>query len=300
VWCSFIIRNIKIYSTADTVSINKKRKKDTWFRKLGRKINFFGRPLAAPASMRRWIDLPEATQREYSKTNAISGVDVNYDFLLGDVADSGIDNVVEQFTGALATYIQLVRVETVTLTGTSGTCNITCDGITALATFNSDLPTTAGLWVVANNAAFAANDITLSLDGETIIFTQDVAGHDFVGATSVANVSGDLDGTVNTHGDYQADLTETTHSTVWNTRGGSEATELIDIISDEIKEQYSRPKQLIQMPVQDLDESLAFNPLDCFQDDINQYSGSNRKFVINRGEFIVKQRYWNIDLIEII
>ena len=42
--------------------------------------------------------------KEYIVTNALNGKELALDFLVGDVTDSNIDNVIEQFTGSLATW----------------------------------------------------------------------------------------------------------------------------------------------------------------------------------------------------
>lgn len=93
-------------------------------------------------------------------------------------------------------YTQLTQVETVTLTGTSGTANITlAGGLTKLATFDTDLTTTAENFVTVHSAAYALVNITLTSDGADLIFTSAVAGTYFVQPV-VVNVTGDLDGTV--------------------------------------------------------------------------------------------------------
>ena len=49
---------------------------------------------------------------------------------------------------------------------------------------------------------------------------------------------------------------------------------------------YSRPKQLIQMPVYETSKALNFNILGNFQDPVNAYSGAMRLFAFNR-EFLM-------------
>ena len=75
--------------------------------------------------------------------------------------------------------------------------------------------------------------------------------------------------------------------------------ELLQIICDEMADQYSRPKQLIQMPIMDMSGQMAINLLGNIQDTINTLDGKARVFVINRGEFDVRNRIWNLDLFEI-
>lgn len=67
--------------------------------------------------------------------------------------------------------------------------------------------------------------------------------------------------------------------------------------------QNARPKQLIQMALRDQNpdraEILTYI-FGCYEDDLNKYSGNNRKFVVGRGSFEVKERFLMIDLKEVI
>ena len=88
------------------------------------------------------------------------------------------------------------QIDTVTLTGTSGTANITgAGGLTKLVTFNSDLTTTAADFVTAHAAAYLAVGIEITSADEILTFTAHVAGTAFTSPV-IANVSGDLNGTV--------------------------------------------------------------------------------------------------------
>lgn len=85
--------------------------------------------------------------------------------------------------------------QVVTLTGTSGTANVTIGGVDYLATFNSDLDTTASDFVTAHAAAIlAATGLVVTADTDTLVLAGDAA--DFPTDIAVANVSGDLAGTV--------------------------------------------------------------------------------------------------------
>jgi len=98
-------------------------------------------------------------------------------------------------SGFNATLGAQAQVETVTLTGTSGTANVTeAGGLTKLATFASDLTTTAANFVTAHAAAYAAVGITLTSSTVTLIFTAAVAGVSF-DAPVVVNVTTNLAGT---------------------------------------------------------------------------------------------------------
>jgi hypothetical protein len=94
------------------------------------------------------------------------------------------------FQGAIA------QVERITLTGSSGTANVAlAGGLTKVATFGSDLPTTAAAFVTSWAAAYAATGITVTSSGPDIIFTAEVPGTDFT-APTITNATADLAGTV--------------------------------------------------------------------------------------------------------
>ena len=93
-------------------------------------------------------------------------------------------------------YVQLTQVETVTLTGTSGTLNITnAGGLTKEAEFDTSLTDTAANFVTAHAAAYLLVGITVTSDGENIIFSATEAGTHFAQPV-ITNTSGDLDGSV--------------------------------------------------------------------------------------------------------
>lgn len=244
--------------------------------------------------------------------NAINGADKEYSVILGDVVKSGtetngtsIDNILEQFAGSLATNIRtlLQVIHTVTLSADSpnGSVDITCDGLMRTATYTSDVATTVTLFVAANNTAWSSQGIGLTANGNDIIFTG-TAGQEFDGNTTVTNETGGLTGSVNiTQPNYYSETLD--YSTDWNTRGGSESKELLSIIRDELTDQYSRPKQFLSLPVREFDstgKTPHINILGNFKDELNTISATERVFVFNKGLFNVKDREWNVDLIEII
>ena len=60
----------------------------------------------SPSTMMRYptkfiVDIKEITEKIYEATNSINGEERTYEFDLGDVSDAAIDNVAEQFSGAL-------------------------------------------------------------------------------------------------------------------------------------------------------------------------------------------------------
>lgn len=77
-----------------------------------------------------------------------------------------------------------------TLTGTSGTANITIRGVAYLATFSSSLTITATNFVALHGAALTTLGITVTSNGAQLRF-KNVANN----TISIANASGDLSGT---------------------------------------------------------------------------------------------------------
>lgn len=94
------------------------------------------------------------------------------------------------------TYMSVKRVDTITLTGTSGTATILCNGVSKTATFATNLATTAANFVSANAADYLASGVVLTSNGADLIFTALVAGVNFSGNTTATNASVDLAGTV--------------------------------------------------------------------------------------------------------
>lgn len=90
----------------------------------------------------------------------------------------------------------VAQVTTHTLTGTSGTANITINGITFLATFTTNLTTSAANFVTTHTAALAAMGITVTSSSANVILTATIAGAPFVSTAAAANVSGDMAGSV--------------------------------------------------------------------------------------------------------
>lgn len=115
-------------------------------------------------------------------------------------------NVIEVTTAATFTYIQetgyigygagVAQVDTVTLTGTGGTANISAaGGLTKLATWNTSLTQTAADFVTAHAAAYALVGITVTSSVADIIFTSTLVGMPFEHPV-ITNVTLTLDGTV--------------------------------------------------------------------------------------------------------
>jgi hypothetical protein len=226
-----------------------------------------------------------------------------------------------------ANVTALARVDRVTKNATAEDAWIACNGHSYVAFWNTSAAQTMADFAAA---AHDFGNVTLSHTAgwDYVYFTANTPGTDFAAATITAGLGTAVNvianrmaakrkdtitlsntttegGTANILCDgvtEEVELIETIdYTTDWNTRGGSESKPLLEIIGDEIANQYSRPKQLVQMPIKETGTAIsAINIVGHFQDDVNQISGNNRKFVFNRGEFAVKLRKWMIDLIEII
>jgi hypothetical protein len=137
------------------------------------------------------------TNKETVSSGVISGTaDADYNvydgiwkLLMADASTTPSDTQIFRHTvtdGAVA------QVNTVTLTGTSGTANVVVGGKNYLATFDTDIATTSAAFVALHAAALALRGITLT-GTSTLIFTSAVPGQP-IPTPSVANVSGNLTG----------------------------------------------------------------------------------------------------------
>ena len=81
----------------------------------------------------------------------------------------------------------------VTLTGTSGTANITVGGVDYLATFTTNLTTSANNFVTSHAAALLALGITVTANSGALTF---VAATETFPTIARTNVSGDLSATI--------------------------------------------------------------------------------------------------------
>jgi hypothetical protein len=90
----------------------------------------------------------------------------------------------------------IAKIDTITLTGTSGTADITlAGGLTKTLTFHTSLTITASDFVTANAVAYATQGITLTSSTNHLIFTSATVNLDFVSPV-ITNKSGDLNGSV--------------------------------------------------------------------------------------------------------
>lgn len=87
--------------------------------------------------------------------------------------------------------------DVLTLTGATGTATVTVNGVAYLATFGDDLSDTAGDFVTSHRAALLLRGIDVSAAAAVLTFTHK-RSHIVTNrvAVTIANVSGDLAGTV--------------------------------------------------------------------------------------------------------
>jgi len=113
------------------------------------------------------------------------------------------DNWLLDISFAIQSGADITQVDTITLTGTSGTANIIgAGGLTKLVTFSSDLTTTADNFVTAFATDYLAQGIVITSNVADLIFTANIAGVPFTNP-AIANVSGNLNGTI-THTNLNA------------------------------------------------------------------------------------------------
>ncbi len=100
----------------------------------------------------------------------------------------------------LGTYVILKlearQREIITLTGTSGTANVAAvGGVTKLATFTTDLTTSAKNFVASHAAAYLAAGVVVTNSGAKLVFEPTLLNV-AITAPTIANASGTLSGTV--------------------------------------------------------------------------------------------------------
>jgi len=258
---------------------------------------------------------------------------VSGDDFTGDTSITNTSGNLDGSVVATQAYVTSVpQIDTITVTGDSGEADVLCDGVTKALEWEISIALTLQNFVDDYADDYLAVGTILTCTVDELIFTAKKAGVPFTGATSITNVSGTLDGevedpptqanvvgqvridTITLSGyegtadivcdaeEQEVDIDETlSSSSDWNTRGGSESKPLLEIICDEIALQYSRPKELIDMALMETEDSekTTLNLLGNFQDALNTYNNYFRAFVANRGTFDVRNRQWQLDLVEI-
>ena len=107
----------------------------------------------------------------------------------------GIAKPITALNSVIKTNTPVAKIQTLTLSGSSGSANIYCGGITRLATYNTSPTQTATDFVTSWAADFLAVGIVLTSSGADLIFTASVAGVDFNNGY-ILTVDTDLTGTI--------------------------------------------------------------------------------------------------------
>ncbi len=165
------IRNVCLIATADTIIAKAKRKSrwsfsPLWTFGLGiGSVNYqiSGKRKITGYSFQEGVDNEEIVENEYSVTNSIYGNETDLDRTIGDVLDSNVNNILEQFMGAIS-------IKTL---------------VNAATKFVTD-------WA----ASYLPGGVVVTSLGKVITFEASTAGIDFTGSTTITNTTGDLTGTV--------------------------------------------------------------------------------------------------------
>lgn len=173
---------------------------DTLFEKIILEIFF----AALKADFNRQIFFGDTLKENVTSDIAIGTADTNYNVY--DGFWTWIKEAITATTIPAAQYVNLnsttylttagvARSIPITVTGTSGTCNITVNGTAYLATFDTDLTTTAANWVTAHGATIAArwHGATVTSAAAVITIVSNIPGVSIT-ATISAAVSGNLSG----------------------------------------------------------------------------------------------------------
>lgn len=146
---------------------------------------------------------------------------------------------------ALQNSVAVANVKTATLTGTSGTANVTINGTAYLATFNSSLTQTAADFVTAHAATILARfgGAVVTSSGADIIVTSAVPGLNMT--VAVANVSGNLAGSV-------ANTTANVENTTLKSSAGKAILKaLYDQMPPELRERMAEARYIVTGSVMD-------------------------------------------------
>lgn len=127
----------------------------------------------------------------YTTTFAIDGF-----FFPGGTENVQTSTSIDTVTGTVNVSM-FPRADRITLTGTSGTANITVAGLTKLATWNTSLTQTATDFVTSHATAYAAIGITVTAASGVLTFTATTrTAANIYGTPTIVNVTTNLAGTI--------------------------------------------------------------------------------------------------------
>lgn len=127
----------------------------------------------------------------YTTTFAIDGF-----FFPGGTENVQTSTSIDTVTGTVNVSM-FPRADRITLTGTSGTANITVAGLTKLATFNTSLTQTATDFVTSHAATYALIGITVTAASGVLTFTTTTrTAANIYGTPTIVNATTNLAGTI--------------------------------------------------------------------------------------------------------
>lgn len=147
---------------------------------------------------------------------------------------------------ALQDSVAVANVKTATLTGTSGTCNVVINGTAYLATFTTDLTTSAANFVTSHAATVAARfgGAVVTSSGAGIIVTSGTPGLNMTVTVSAA-LSGNLSGSV-------ANTTPNVENTTLKAAAGKAILKgLYDKMTPELRERMQEARYIVSGSVMD-------------------------------------------------
>jgi hypothetical protein len=150
-----------------------------------------------------WLADPYAETLTTGLKNGVANTDYNqlgsgvWKKMFADASTTPSDTQIKRIdVNATITGGYVAQVQTVTLTGTSGTCNVNVMGVNYLATYTGgSITNTDAAFITSHAAALLLRGIVVT-GTTTLIFTAAIPGEPFAAITVSAAVSGDLTGSV--------------------------------------------------------------------------------------------------------
>jgi hypothetical protein len=291
-------KNLKFYCTSDELMGLTK----PWYKK--QKSYFFDTLLGITraTSIGYIKSIEDIIERIYTATTAIEAKELDFDCILGDVTNVNIDNVIEQLSGSLAVaeitaYTDAVdKVDTAVFHAAAGSGTVSCNGYSHPIVWVTTVTDTLDAFILLWSGGYGSIALTRTAF-DTITFS---GSSDF----TACNVSASFGSASTTTAYFIGNpVWGGDYTTTWNTRGGAENTQLLQIICNEIRDQYARTRQLLNIPILENNKTgtgIHINLIGNFQDGYNEVIGSNRIFAFNRGLFNTIDREWDLNLVEIV
>jgi hypothetical protein len=148
-----------------------------------------------------YSDYYSAGVQIHADDDRITFAEINGYNFSGATDVTNISGELDGSSGILQTHVAgQKRIDTITLSETGGTADITCDGLTKRCIYNDSLTATASGFVTAYASAYLAGGVVVTSDGADIIFTAQYAGQNFTGDTTIVNVPGLYAGAISIEG----------------------------------------------------------------------------------------------------